>query len=233
MHVGGSQPPPEGVRRLSEAGLLGPDMNFAHCCSTTDEELRMMVAAGATATASPTAEMVLGSGTPSSGRMREAGLRLALGADAVAVASGDLFEEARMGLAAERLLRAKEVFAGGANVERVEQMGLSTREALAAVTSGGAHACWLGEEVGSLTPGKRADVILLRTGDLNLFPAGDVAATVVGCATGSNVDTVVLDGRIVKRDGALVGVDVAGIRAAAEAARERVYGATDYPGLRP
>jgi 5-methylthioadenosine/S-adenosylhomocysteine deaminase len=233
MHVGGRRPAPEGVRRLQEGGLLGPDMNFAHCCSTTDEELRMIAAAGATATASPSAEILLGSGTPASGRLREAGLRLALGADSVASASGDLFEEGRMAIAAERVLRASELYADGANVERTEQLGLSTREALEAITSGGAQACWLGEEVGSLTPGKRADVILIRAGDLNLFPAGDVAGTLATCATGSNVDTVLLDGRVVKRGGALVGVDVDGIRAAAEAARERVYGLTDYPGLRP
>jgi 5-methylthioadenosine/S-adenosylhomocysteine deaminase len=233
VHIGGLQPPSLGVKQLNDHDLLGPDMNFSHCCSTTDEELRMLAAAGSTATASPSAESILGSGTPSSGRMRAAGLTLAIGADSVCCASGDLFQEIRMAIAAERTLRGREIFAEGRGVEHTEELGLSTRAALEAVTIGGAKACWLGDEVGSLTPGKRADVILLRSRDLNLFPASDVVGTIVGCATGSNVDTVLVDGRVVKRDGQLLRVDVERVRDEAEAARDRVFAVTDYPGIKP
>jgi cytosine/adenosine deaminase-related metal-dependent hydrolase len=83
----------------------------------------------------------------------------------------------------------------------------------------------MGARTGSLTPGKRADVILLRAGDPNLSPPGpEIAATLVGCAHRGNVDTVIVDGRVVKRSGKLVGFDVPAIRTALEDTARRLAG---------
>ena len=233
MHIGGRRPLTYGVKQLRDAGLLGPDMNFSHCTGTTDEELRMLVEAGSTATASPSAESMMGSGTPSTGRMRDAGLRLSFGADSVCCATGDLFQEARSALYVERALRAIPIFAEDRPVENFGQLGLTSREVLEGITLGGAHAVWMGDDIGSLTPGKRADVILLRKSDLNLATGGDVAAAVVSAANGGNVDTVIVDGEVVKRHGAMVSLDLDRIRSEAVAARDRVYSLTDYPGIKP
>lgn len=76
-------------------------------------------------------------------------------------------------------------------------------------TINGARALGLGEVTGSLTPGKQADIILIRTNDLNTAPLANIETTVVMSATAANVDTVMVDGRIVKRGGRLVDCDVA------------------------
>jgi cytosine/adenosine deaminase-related metal-dependent hydrolase len=76
-------------------------------------------------------------------------------------------------------------------------------------TINGARALGLEALVGSITPGKRADIILVRTTDLNVLPAGDVRSMLVHAANPANVDTVLVDGRVLKRGGALVMHDIA------------------------
>jgi cytosine/adenosine deaminase-related metal-dependent hydrolase len=232
MHIGG-RPLANGIKQLADAKLLGADMNFSHCTNSTNDELRMLANVGAHAVASPTAESMMGSGTPSTGRMRDAGLRLAFGTDSVCCATGDLFQEARAALAIERVLRVLPILSEDRTVENFGQLGMTSREVLEGITLGGARATWMDDKIGSLTPGKRADVILLRKSDLNLSSGGDVAAALVTAANGGNVDTVIIDGEIVKRDGALVGLDLDRIRSEANDARDRVYALTDYPGIKP
>lgn len=99
----------------------------------------------------------------------------------------------------------------------------STRDALEAATINGAHALWLADRVGSLTPRKRADVILVRATDSNLWPVSDVVATLVGCGSGLNVDTVLVDGEFVKRDGQLTRLDTREISAGLARSRDRLY----------
>jgi len=235
VHVGAPEGPEPmlSIKRMSNAGLLGPDINFAHCCNSTDEELRLLAAAGGTATACPSLDMAFGMGTPATGRMRDAGLRPAVGVDSVIGSSGDMFEELRLGMQYERLRRAQAVFAQGRDVKSVGELAFTTREALESGTINGAHAIWLGDKVGSLTPGKQADVILLRATDFNLAPLSDLIGGVVGGANSGNVDTVLVAGKIVKRDGKLVGIDVGRIHDLIVEARDRMYGYDGYAGLRP
>ena len=83
----------------------------------------------------------------------------------------------------------------------------------------------MGDITGSLTPGKRADVILVRTTDLNIAPLANIEATIVQSATPANVDTVIADGRIIKRRGRLLDLDVARIVARARESAERIRSA--------
>ena len=76
---------------------------------------------------------------------------------------------------------------------------------------GGARALGLADKIGSLTPGKRADIILVRTTDLNMAPFTDPVHMVIQSANPSNVDMVMIDGRVMKRGGQLIGVDTARI----------------------
>ena len=235
VHVGAPEGPEPmlSIKRMAQAGMLGPDINFAHCCNSTDEELALLAQAGGTATACPTLDMAFGMGTPATGRMRDAGLRPAVGVDSVIASSGDMFEELRLGMLYERLRRAQAVFATGADVKSVDQLAFTTREALESGTINSAHAMWLGDQVGSLTPGKKADIILLRATDLNLAPLSDMVGAVVCGANSGNVDTVLVDGRIVKRAGKMVGIDVERIHRLIVEARDRMYAYDDYPGMRP
>ena len=229
MHVGIPQGPPpmQGVARLQHAGLLGPDMNFVHCNAITDEEISQIGAAGATVTMTPMAELALGLGIPQLGRFKSIGTPVALGADAVSAASGDLFDEARIGLLADRARAAQEIHASGLPVDTwaAESGVLTTADALAAITIEGARACWQSAVIGSLTPGKRADLILIRAEDPSLFPVGDPVAAIVAGAHAGNVDTVIVAGRTVKRRGQLQGIDLGSIRSELLAMRDRLLAA--------
>ena len=235
VHIGAPQgPPPKlSIKRMHEAGLLGPDINFSHCCETTDEELRMLADTGGTATACPSLDMAFGMGCPATGRIRDAGLRPAVGTDSVIASSGDMFEELRVGLLYERMRRAEAIFATGRDVKTVDELAFTTREALESATVNSAHAIFLGDKVGSLKPGKQADIILLRATDLNLVAASDLVGTVVGCATGQNVDTVMVGGNVVKRNGKLAAVDVHRARGLFVEAHDRLFARQGYAGMRP
>jgi 5-methylthioadenosine/S-adenosylhomocysteine deaminase len=151
----------------------------------------------------------------------------------VIASSGDMFEELRLGMLYERLRRAQAVYATGTDVKSVDDLAFTTREALESGTINSAHAIWLGDQVGSLTPGKKADVILLRATDLNLAPISDIVAAIVCGANSGNVDTVLVGGKIVKRAGKLVGIDVERIHNLLVEARDRMYGYDNYAGMRP
>ncbi len=90
-------------------------------------------------------------------------------------------------------------------------------------TIDGARALGIANQVGSLTPGKRADIVLIRTDALNMAPLTDAVRMVVQSAQPSNVDTVIVDGRILKRDGRLTSVDVAKVIADAQDTFDRVH----------
>jgi len=230
MHVGiqdGGRPR-RSVARLGRAGLLADDLQFVHCCTTSAAELGQIADAGARIVVCPTAEMTLGIGVPPSGRARERGLRPALATDAVCSASGDLFEEARLALVVERALRG----GGPARPDSGLAPPVPTaREALDGITLDAARACWLDDRIGSLSIGKRADIVLLRGLDVGGVPAVELPAVIVGSAHGSNIDTVIVGGEIVKRNGRLLGIDRGRIRGALAASRERLFAEAGYPQL--
>jgi len=224
--------PKRSILRLGDAGLLGADMSFAHCCDASPEEFQLLAEHGSRATSCPGVDAGINLGASPSARMRANGMPPCFGADAVVATSGDLFEEARIGLFVERNDYGLSRFAEG---EAVESHGdrISARQALEAVTTTAAEACWLGDRVGSLSPGKRADLILLRASDTNLWPASNLVGTVVSSANRGNVDTVMVDGQFVKRDGVLIGVDVAAVRADLATARDRLYRNGGYDDIQP
>jgi 5-methylthioadenosine/S-adenosylhomocysteine deaminase len=225
-------PPKESIKRLAEEGLLGADMSFVHCCNTTDEEFRLLAEHGGRVISCPAVDAALNFGASPSERMRKNGLAPCFGADAVATASGDLFEEARVGLFLERNDYGHAQHAHG-GVVMTHGDRISAREALAAVTSVAAKNCWLEDHVGSLTPGKRADLILLRASDSNLWPLANLMGAVVSAANRGNVEAVMVEGKFVKRDGVLIDIDMAGIRADLVRARDTLYTAGGYDDVDP
>jgi cytosine/adenosine deaminase-related metal-dependent hydrolase len=104
------------------------------------------------------------------------------------------------------------------NARALNEFKLTARRVLELATSEGARSMGLAAEIGSLTPGKRADLIMVDTRHINLAVLTDPAHMLVEAAQPANVDTVVIDGRVLKRGGELVGVDVAEIVAAARTA---------------
>ncbi|MEE8311713.1 MAG: amidohydrolase family protein [Candidatus Binatia bacterium] len=220
------------VERLGEAGLLGPDLLFVHGAALTDRELELIAEAGASISVTPETEVQMGMGHPVTGRVLGAGACVSLGIDIVSNYSGDMFSQMRLGLQIERFRRNAELESRGLAPRRLQ---FTVRDILRIATLEGARAAGLEDRVGSLRSGKQADVILIRTDALNMAPVNDPVASVVLCANASNVDSVFVAGRAIKRDGRMLDVDLPRLVSRLEASRDRILasaGVTDLDGLR-
>ncbi|WP_405990514.1 amidohydrolase family protein [Streptomyces sp. NBC_00986] len=212
LHVdpGGTSPTVAGLR---EHGLLRETTTFVHANGITDEELRMLADVGASLSVSPDVELKMGFGSPVTGRALAAGVRPTLSVDDVPSAGGDMFSTMCTAFAVQRGLDG----------------GLRSRDLLEFTTIDAARSCGLDARTGSVTPGKDADLILLRTDDLTVFPVTDPAGSIVSAGHPGLVDTVLVAGQVVKRDGELVGVDLSALRTRLLASRDRIAAAAGIP----
>jgi 5-methylthioadenosine/S-adenosylhomocysteine deaminase len=190
------------VLNLHGLGLMGPDTTYIHCTDSTDEELDLIASTGGSASMAPFVEMLMGHGVPPTGRLLARGVRPSLSVDVVSSVPGDMFTQMRTALVQERVLSCTHT------PDIAFAPTLTHRDVLEFATIDGARACALDRKVGTLTPGKQADILLIRTDQINVAPLIDPVATVVICADTSNVDSVLVAGRVVKRNGQLVGVDM-------------------------
>src|SRR3954469_17459207 len=190
------------VLTLNQLGLMGPDTTYIHCTDSTDEELDLIAGTGGSASVAPFVEMLMGHGVPPTGRLVARGVRPSLSIDVVSSVPGEMFTQMRTALVQERILAFTET------PDTAVAPTLTHRDVLEFATVDGARACALDQKVGTITPGKQADVILIRTDQVNVAPIIDPVATVVICADTSNIDTVFGAGRILKHNGQLVRVDM-------------------------
>ena len=190
----------DGLFRLAEAGLLGPDFNAVHANKLGDDELRVMVDAGCSFTMAPEVETQMGHGLPITGRLRTLGAAPSIGIDIESNISSEMLWAGRFALQLQRGLDNLALNQAGKEADAVS---LGARDALAWVTIEGARALRMDDRIGSIAPGKQADIILIRKNDLNLFPCNDPVETVLFQSSSANVDTVMIGGRIVKRGGKL------------------------------
>lgn len=189
------------VGRLRDAGLLADDLLFVHGASLTDDEIDSIADAGAGISSTPETELQMGMGHPVAERARSRGASTSLGIDIVSNYSGDMFAQMRLQLQTQRAWRHAR---DGAAPRILE---VKARDVLALATRGGARVAGLESRIGSLTPGKQADVVLVRTDAIHMVPAIDPAGAVVLNANASDVDTVFVAGRTVKRAGRLTEID--------------------------
>ncbi|MFB7130924.1 amidohydrolase family protein [Streptomyces sp. NPDC056237] len=206
----GTQRPVEDLR---EHDLLRETTTFVHANGVADDELRMLADAGSTVSISPDVELRMGFGWPMTGRMLAAGRRPTLSVDDVPSVGGDMFSTMRTALV----------------VQRGPDGGLNSHDVLEFATLDGAHALGLAARTGGLSPGKSADVILLRADDVTVVPVTDPAGTTVAAGHPGLVDTVLVAGRVVKRHGALVNVDLQAIRRRLVESRDRIAAAAGVP----
>jgi cytosine/adenosine deaminase-related metal-dependent hydrolase len=228
MHIGGGLRGGQlrSIERMHEAGLLGPDMTFVHCNCCANHELRMMADAGGTASVSARVEMQMGHGMPATGRLVRAGVRPGLSVDVVTAVGGDLFDEMRTALQMERALQNQAAMDKG---EQAPQLELKARDVLEFATIEGARTCGLEEWVGSITPGKQADLILLRRDTLNLTPLNKPDGSVVLSAGPKNVDTIFVAGKMVKKEGKLINCDLERVRQLANESRNHLFNTAGVP----
>jgi 5-methylthioadenosine/S-adenosylhomocysteine deaminase len=202
------------VLDLRELGLLGPDVNYVHCTTMTDEELQLIADSGGSVTVTPLIEMNMAHGAPPIGRCFARGLRPSLGVDVATSGPTEMFTQMRVAMAQCRSLECPQ------EIDVPFAPSLGVRDVLELATIGGARTLGLDDRIGSLVPGKDADVVLIRADQINTMPLTDPVATVVAAADTSSVDTVLVRGRAVKRDGRLVEFDRAKLLGEAERSRD-------------
>jgi cytosine/adenosine deaminase-related metal-dependent hydrolase len=200
----------DAVTALRRDGLLGPDVNYIHANQLTDEEMDLIAASGGTVTITPSTDMLMQFGTyPATGRALERGIVSGLGVDTICSAGTDLFSEMRLALAAERSRANAESLARN---ELVHEVALHQRDMLRLATLSGAQVLGLADHTGSLTPGKQADITVVDMRSPHLDGFGDPVAMLGLGAGPADVETVLVSGEFVKRDGALVGAQAAKAR---------------------
>jgi 5-methylthioadenosine/S-adenosylhomocysteine deaminase len=207
---------------MADHGLLSERITYVHCCSLADDELQMIADSGGTASVAADVEMQMGHGWPATGRLLAVGIRPSLSIDVCTSTGGHMFGLMRTALGTERALENARMEAAGENLTDGSELSLSARDMLEFATVQGARACGLDDRVGSLSPGKQADIVLVRTDDLGMFPLNNPAGAIVYNAHPGLVDTVLVAGRVVKRDGRLLSTDVGRVRDLALATRDHV-----------
>ena len=190
-----------GYRKLAKMNLLGPNHNLVHGVYLGASELKLIVDSGASITVTPEVELQMSHGIPLTGRLRELGFQPSIGVDVESNISGDMFTIMRMAMQTQRNLD-NQCIAQETKMP-AQKLSIKPKEALEWATIESAKALRLDKKVGSLKPGKQADLILINKNDLNLFPVNDAVEAVVFHANGSNVDTVIIAGKIKKRNGKL------------------------------
>jgi cytosine/adenosine deaminase-related metal-dependent hydrolase len=219
VHVGvGTFGQERKVQRMGEAGLLRDDTTYIHCTTLSDTEIQMIVDTGGTVSLAAPVEMMMGHGMVPTQKFLDRGLRPSLSVDVETNVPSDMFTQMRTVLSLQRALIFERSLAG----EKKLPPCLIARDALEFATIEGARANGLDGKIGTLTPGKEADIIMLRTDRINVIPINDpIGAIVWGMDTG-NVDSVFVAGKAMKRNGELVGVDLNSIHKLAYESRDYV-----------
>ena len=203
--------------QFGAAGLLGPDTTYIHCTTLNDTEIQMIVDTGGTVSLASPVEMMMGHGMPPIQKFLDRGLKPSLSVDVETNVPSDMFNQMRSVLALQRAIATAE-----------GKAALATRDVLAYATIEGARANGLEAITGSLTPGKHADIIMLRTDRMNVTPLNDPATAVVTGMDTGNVDTVLIAGRVMKRHGELLHVDWPSVKRLSAESRDHVIAKSGF-----
>ncbi len=210
VHIASRKLPPNQIEAHSKAKLLGKDVQLVHAVWASPDEISMIKEAGATISIATPSDMRIGFGLPPVSDFLAAGIPCGVSVDTSAlIGNSSVFNVLRAVRDAE-------------NARTLSEFKLTARRALELGTIEGARSMGIDNKVGSLKPGKRADIIMVNTGAINMGGFVDPAHLLVGSALPENVDTVMVDGRILKQGGKLTNVSAAQVAAGARAALEAV-----------
>ncbi|MFG0680256.1 amidohydrolase family protein [Pseudomonas sp. xss_4] len=213
---------------LHRKGLLRSDNIFNHCTALPDAGWEILREAGVRVNVCPRSDAHYGieDGMFAMQSAQRHGISPGLSVDNETSYSGDMFMEMRVAFYLQRVMGMHQQRCCGEDHHPV--VTLPAHSLLKSATIDGAFCAGLQDKVGSLVAGKQADLILINAQDINLYPVGNAFGTVVHAAERSNVDTVMIGGRIVKRDGKVLGVDSQRLRAAIDESREHLFAAAGY-----
>lgn len=211
---------PDQVMKLGDAGLMGPDNVYIHFTNGTNEQMRRVKDTGGSLSIACPIEMVMRHGMPPFQQALDAGIRPSLSSDVETTMAADMFTQMRSAFTLQRALVNERAIKGEQDVPTL----LTARDVIEFATVQGARADGLDSKIGTLMPGKEADIVILRTDLPNTLPFNNAYGAIVTAMDTSNVDTVFIAGRVMKRSGKLVGVDLARIQREAAASRDYLVG---------
>jgi cytosine/adenosine deaminase-related metal-dependent hydrolase len=202
MHQGGGPAKtPGGWEKLIEQNLVDSRINIVHGNNLSDALLRQMVDLGVSFSITPENEMIQGHGWPITGRLLKLDARPSVGVDLESVLSGDLLSVARVALSTQRAIDNADARSASGTIP--ETTTIPVREALRWITIEGARMLGREDHIGSLAPGKQADLVVIDAEALNAVPVHDPIATVVMQTGLANIEAVMIGGVWKKRAGRL------------------------------
>ena len=211
---------------FAEPGVLGAHNIFNHCSRVPEQTWKLFAQAGVNVTVNPRSDALFGFDDESFAYQQaiDHGLTPALGIDLDTAFGSDLFGEMHALFGQQRSAMRYRRFRGEADAPAP----ISVEAVLQAATINGARAAGLERSIGSLTPGKQADIIMVRTNGVAVFPVNNAIGTIVQAVERSDVDTVMVAGQLRKRAGKLIDVDLAKLSAEASASRDYLLDASGY-----
>ncbi|MFI6048922.1 amidohydrolase family protein [Streptomyces violascens] len=207
----------------AEHGLLGSDLTLIHATGLTSEAWQAIGESGTTVALAPTSDAQIGLETaiPAIDEALSAGVRPGLSIDVEVALAGDMFTQMRALHTIQRMRAVNAVFGTGR-----EPVRITTHDVLDFATLQGARTNGLHRTTGSLTPGKKADLLVIHAEDLNNMPLNDPIGTVVLGSDARNISAVLINGEPRKWNGQVLDVDLPTLRAEVHASREYVLNAT-------
>jgi 5-methylthioadenosine/S-adenosylhomocysteine deaminase len=217
--------PPQ-IEQFWNDKLLGPDITYNHCNGLTDAAWQRIRDSGGTVNVCPRSDpqYALGEGIPALQKALDHGMRPGLSVDNEISYGTDMFTEMRVAFNIQRAWATYRKTTGDADAPRL----INVRDLLECATVNGAACAGLSDKTGTLTPGKEADIVMIRTSDINLYPSNNAIGSVVAAADSRNVDTVIIGGVIRKLKGKLVGVNMARFRRLVDESRGYLFQKAGY-----
>lgn len=225
LHVVGTFGMQPTFDELGAAGMFGEDNIFIHMTGMSDDGWKYAADAGAHVSLSVPIEMHMRHGTPPIQKAIDLGMSMSLSTDVECTMTADFFTQMRGLITLQRMVANEKALSGQEYPELMHCM-----QAIRQATMGGAEGLRLDHKIGSLTPGKEADIILLDAQAINVAPLNNVPGAVVTLMERHNVDTVLVAGQVRKWRGELLGFDIARLRGELEASRDYLFEAA---GVKP
>jgi cytosine/adenosine deaminase-related metal-dependent hydrolase len=208
------------ITGLRDMGLLFPNTTYVHASHFTDEEWALARDSGGNVSFAPQIEVQMGHGWAPAVKALEYDLPIGLSSDVATTAPSDQFTQMRSIFGTERGRKHQEAWDADLDGLQPSPGLITSRQVLGWATIGGAEVAGLADRIGSLTPGKKADVVVIDGSAVNVAPIIDPVGAVVCAADVSNVKTVVVDGEVLKQDFRLT--------ASLDGPRKAVEGSRDY-----
>ncbi|MER5540295.1 amidohydrolase family protein [Streptomyces mirabilis] len=213
----------EAVLRWAKDGILSPDVTLIHSTGLTSEAWKAMGETGTTVALAPTSDAQIGLETaiPAVDEALAVGIRPGLSIDVEVALASDMFTQMRALHAIQRMRAVNAVYGTDQQPQRI-----TTHDVLDFATLQGARTNGLARVTGSLTPGKKADLLVVQAEDLNNMPLNDPIGTIVLGSDARNISAVLINGEPRKWNGQVLGVNLAALRGEVHASREYVLNTT-------